>query len=145
MKNILVTIDFNGKEQQVLNKAFDMAVAFKSKLWIMHIAAPDPDFVGYGVGPQEVRDSRAKELKIEHEKLQDYASKMKARHVDAGGLLVEGATIKTIITEAEKLNADMIISGHENHGFFYKAILGSTAKQLIEASTIPVLIVPIKD
>ena len=145
MKNILVTINFDGKEQRILNKAYDFAVAFKSKLWIMHIAAPDPDFVGYGVGPIEVRDSRAKELKEEHEKLYDYASKMKARDVDAEGLLVEGATIETILKEAEKLHADLIISGHQEHGFFYKAIIGSTSEQLIAESKIPLLIVPLGD
>ncbi|MDW5290402.1 universal stress protein [Formosa sp. PL04] len=144
MKNILVTIDFNGKEKLLLEKAHDLAVAFNSKLWIMHIAAPDPDFVGYSVGPQEVRDDRAEDLRTEHRLLQQYSDEMIERGLDAEGLLVEGATIETILNEADKLHADIIISGHENHGFFYRAVIGSTAEQLIEKSKIPVLIVPLK-
>lgn len=62
MKNILVTIDFNENENLLLDKAYQMAKAFGAKLWLMHIAAPDPDFVGYDVGPQYIRDARATEL-----------------------------------------------------------------------------------
>ena len=145
MKNILVTIDFNGKEKAVLEKAYQLAEAFKCKLWIMHIAAPDPDFVGYSVGPEEVRDDRAEELRKEHRLLQDYSKEMNERGVDADGLLVDGATIETILKQADKIQADIIISGHETHGFFYRAIIGSTAEQLIEKSKIPLLIVPLKD
>ncbi|CDF80402.1 universal stress protein, UspA family [Formosa agariphila KMM 3901] len=145
MKNILVTIDFNGKEKVLLEKAYELALAFKSKLWIMHIAAPDPDFVGYGVGPDEVRNDRADELRAEHRKLQEYSKNMTDRGVDADGLLVDGATIETILKSAEKLNAELIITGHEEHGFFYRAIMGSTAEQLLEESKIPLMIVPLKD
>ena len=143
MKNILVTIDFNGKEEILLEQAFQMVFAFKCKLWIMHIAAPDPDFVGYDVGPEEVRDDRAEELRREHRLLQKYSKEMNDRGIDTAGLLVSGATIETILEEAEKLKADLIITGHETHGFFYRAILGSTAEQLLEDSKIPLLIVPL--
>ncbi|WP_434036779.1 universal stress protein [Formosa sp. 4Alg 33] len=143
MKSILVTIDFNEKEAPLLEQAFKMASAFKSKLWIMHIAAPEPDFVGYDVGPEEIRDARAEELRKEHRLLQKYAKDMNDRGIDTDGLLVSGATIETILQQAEKLKADLIITGHERHGFFYRAILGSTAEQLLEDSKIPLLIVPL--
>ena len=51
MKNILVTIDFKRNDQLLIDKAFQLAESFDSKLWLIHIAAPDPDFVGYEVGP----------------------------------------------------------------------------------------------
>ena len=143
MKNILVTIDLTGKEHALLEQAYQMASAFKSKLWIMHIAAPEPDFVGYEVGPEEVREARAEELRKEHRLIQKYSKEMNDRGIDTDGLLVNGATIETILEEAEKLNADLIITGHESHGFFYRAILGSTAEQLLEDSKIPMLIVPL--
>ena len=63
MKNILVTIDFNENEKLLIDKAFQLAEPFDSKIWLIHIAAPDPDFIGYKVGPQYIRDSRASDLK----------------------------------------------------------------------------------
>ncbi len=51
MKNILVTINFDKNEKILLEKSVQFANAFNSKLWLMHIAAPEPDFVGYEIGP----------------------------------------------------------------------------------------------
>ena len=142
MKNILVTIDFNKNEKLLIDKAFQLAESFDSKLWLMHIAAPDPDFVGYEAGPQSVRDSRATELRKEHKLLQEYTTTLKKKGVDSEGLLVQGATIEMIIEKSKKLNVDLIIAGHHEHGFFYNAFVGSVSAKIIKKSKIPVLIVP---
>jgi nucleotide-binding universal stress UspA family protein len=143
MKNILVAIDFNKDEQLLIDQSFNLAKAFNSKVWLMHIAAPDPDFVGYDVGPQYIRDSRAEELRKEHKLIQEYSEGLKAKGVDSEGLLVQGATIEMIIKESQKLNIDLIIAGHLSRGFFYNAFVGSTSSVIIKESKIPVLIVPL--
>lgn len=143
MKNILVTIDFNPSEQLLIDQAFQLAKAFNSKIWLMHIAAPEPDFVGYEVGPQYIRDSRAAELRKELRLLQEYTAQLKEKGVDADGLLIQGATIEMVIEESQKLNADLIIAGHQDHGFLYQAFVGSVSTQILKKSKIPVLIVPL--
>ncbi|MDN3689436.1 universal stress protein [Cyclobacterium jeungdonense] len=144
MKNILVTIDFNKNEKLLIDKAFQLAESFDSKLWLMHIAAPDPDFVGYEVGPQYIRDSRASDLRKEHKQLQEYAATLKKKGVDSEGLLVQGATIDMIIEESKKLNIDLIVAGNHEHGFFYNAFVESISVKVIKKSKIPVLIVPLE-
>jgi len=144
MKNILVTIDFNKNEKLLIDKAFQLAESFDSKLWLMHIAAPNPDFVGYEAGPQYIRDNRGTELRKEHKLLQKYATTLKKKGVDSEGLLIQGATIEMIIEESKKLNVDLIIAGHHEHGFFYNAFVGSVSAKIIKKSKIPVLIVPLE-
>ncbi|MCJ7468189.1 MAG: universal stress protein [Maribacter sp.] len=143
MKNILVALDFNQNEHLLIDKAIQLAAAFRSKLWLMHIAAPDPDFVGYEVGPQYIRDSRATELRKEHRLLQEYAAGLQKKGIDAEGLLVQGATIEMILEESKKLIIDLIIAGHHEHGFLYKAFVGDVSTEIIKKSTIPVLLVPL--
>ena len=143
MKNILVSIDFNGNEQLLFDKAFQLAEQFDSKIWLIHIAAPDPDFVGYEVGPQNVRDSRASVLRKEHKQLQAYTDTLKKKGIKAEGLLVQGATIEMIMEECKKLNIDLIIAGHHEHNFLYRAFVGSVSGKIVKKSKIPVLIVPI--
>ncbi|MBT8303343.1 MAG: universal stress protein [Bacteroidia bacterium] len=143
MKNILVSIDFKGNEKPLLDKALEIARAFDAKIWLVHIAAPDPDFVGYDVGPQSVRDARANKLKKEHKLIEDFTKDLRHKDAIAEGLLIQGATIETVIKESKKLKADLIITGHEEHGFLYRALLGSVSSQLIKKSKIPVLIVPL--
>jgi nucleotide-binding universal stress UspA family protein len=142
MKNILVTIDFNSMEQLLVDKAFQLAEKFDSKIWLLHIAAPDPDFVGYEVGPQYIRDFRASELRKEHKLLQGFTDALKKKGTNAEGLLVQGATIEVIMEEAKKLNADLIITGHQEHSFLYQAFMGSVSRETMKKSKIPVLIVP---
>ncbi|MBT8306333.1 MAG: universal stress protein [Maribacter sp.] len=144
MKNILVTIDFVNNEKQLIDKAFQLAEKFKAKLWLLHIASPDPDFIGYDVGPQYIRDSRAEELRKEHKLLQEYTAVLKEKGVDSEGLLVQGATIEMIIEESKKLNVDLIIAGHHERGFFYNAFVGSVSAKIIKKSKIPVLIIPLE-
>ena len=142
MKNILVAIDFDKNIELLIDKAFELGESFDSKIWLMHIAAPNPDFIGYEIGPQYIRDSRAEELRKEHRLLQRYANELQEKGIDAEGLLMQGATIEMIIIESKKLNIDLIIAGHHEHGFLYNAFVGSVSAQIIKKSKIPVLIIP---
>lgn len=142
MRNILVTIDFDEGIELIINKAYELAKAFNSKVWLMHIAAPNPSFVGYEAGPQCTRDTRAKELRKEHRVLQEYTTKLRNKGIEAEGLLVQGATIETIIHESKKLNIELIIAGHHEQGFLYNVFFGSVSAQIIKKSKIPVLIIP---
>ena len=46
MKNILVGIDFHDYSETLINKALKLSKPFNSKIWLLHVAAPDPDFIG---------------------------------------------------------------------------------------------------
>ena len=145
MKNILVSIDFNNHERSLIDKAIEIAKAFDSKIWLLHVAAPEPEFIGFGVGPQYIRDSRADELRTEHRLLSDYTDLIRLENQECEGLLINGATIEMILEEAQKLAIDLIIIGHHDHNFLYKAFFGSVATGVIKKSNIPVLIVPLED
>ena len=143
MKNILVTIEFEDQSDLLIEKATEIAAKYGAKVWLVHIAAPEPDFIGYGTGPQYVRYTVAQDLREEHRTLQKYADEMKNNGVEAEGLLVQGSTIETIVKESEKLNIDMIVIGHHKHGFLYNLFMTGTDELLIEQSNIPVLTIPL--
>lgn len=143
MKNILVTIDFDKNLDLLVDKAFELAEPFDSKIWLMHIAAPNPYFVGYEVGPKYIRDFRAEELRNEHRILEKHVNELQEKGISAEWIFVQGATIEMIINESKKLDIDLIIAGHNEHGFLYKAFVGSVSSQIIKLSKIPVLIVPL--
>ena len=49
---LLVAVDLSESTEKVVKKAEEIASAISAKVWILHVAAPDPDFVGYEPGPQ---------------------------------------------------------------------------------------------
>ncbi|WKK65651.1 universal stress protein [Lutimonas zeaxanthinifaciens] len=144
MKNILLTIDFDNNEIVLIDKAIEIAAVFDAKIWLLHVVAPEPDFVGLDVGPQYIRDTRAEELKRERRLLADYTDVIKLENVSCEGILIQGATIEMILSEAEKLNTDLIIIGRHEHNIMYKAFFGSVASGVIKKSKIPVMIVPVE-
>ncbi|WP_299365003.1 universal stress protein [Winogradskyella sp.] len=143
MKNILLPIDFKGNEQLLLDKAYEIGEKFDSKVWLIHVAAPNPDFIGYDAGPQSIRDSRAEELREEHKQIQGFARSLNRKGLEADALLIQGTTVDTLIEKTEKLNIDLVIIGRQTHGIFYKAIFGSVADSLVKKTKVPILIVPL--
>ncbi|WP_066632404.1 universal stress protein [Labilibacter marinus] len=142
MKNILVAVDFKEGTDKLMDYAVDQAQSHKANIWIVHVVAPEPDFVGYEVGPQYIRDMRAAELKMEHRKLMDLANEVSYKGLAAEGIMIHGATIEILTAEIEKLNIDLVVIGHHKHGFVHKAFFGRTDVSLIEHVNIPVLVVP---
>ncbi len=143
MKNLLVTVTFEEKETAILlSKAMSIAEKFGSKIWLVHIAAPDPDFIGYEVGPQYIRDHRADELKKEHKLVKKYADELREKKFDAEGLLVQGATVDMILKESTKLNIDLVIIGHHKHNLLYKIFVQDIDESIVHESKVPVLMIP---
>ncbi len=144
MKNILVAIDFETESHILVDKALEIAQKMGSKIWLIHIAANSPDYVGYNVGPQYIRDSRADTLRKEHKLIQEFADKIKAQNVEAEGLLVQGSTAETILKESIKLNIDLVVIGHHKHSTLYKIFVDDVDSEIISNSKVPVLIVPME-
>lgn len=142
MKNILVAVDLKEGTDKILNVAFVHAQEFEAKIWIVHITAPEPDFIGYEVGPQYIRDMRATEIKVEHRKLKDLADGINYKGVAAESLMINGGTVEMLVAEINKLHIDLVVIGHHRHGVLHKAFFGRTDISLIEHTKIPVLVVP---
>ena len=142
MNRILVAIDFSPIAEVAVRYALSLAQSLGIQLTLLHVAAPDPDFVGYEAGPQSVRDARAHELRAEHVELQQTAAELRATGVEVEALLVQGETVEMILHEAEKLNADLIVLGSHGHGRIFEALVGSVSDGVIRNAKCPVVIVP---
>lgn len=141
MKTIIVAIDFSSVSAQLLLAAHQVAKK-DSKVYLIHVAAPEPDFVGYGVGPEYIRDDRANQLLEEHKILNEYKEKLLDQGVDAEALLVGGPTVETLLGEIDKLHADFLIIGRRGHSKLYNLVMGSVCKEILMKLDIPALIIP---
>lgn len=142
MQHLLVALDVSDHARRVLAVAAGLAMRLGADLSILHVAAPDPDFVGFDAGPQSVRDVRAREVRAEHRQLEQWASDCRERGMGSRSLLVQGPTTETILAQAEKLGADMLVVGTHSKGKLARSILGSVSETLVKDSPRPVLIVP---
>jgi len=141
-KNVVAAVDFSQVSVAVLEHAAALATALSAKVWLLHVAAPEPEFVGYAVGPDSVRDQRAAELRSEHRELQHRTEALRERGLEAQALLVQGPTVEKILSEAASLEADLIVMGSHGRGAIGRALLGSVSEGVLHAARCPVTILP---
>lgn len=139
---LLVGVDLAESTEQVVRRAEELALGLSAEMWLLHVAEPEPDFVGLGVGPQHVRDNLSKTFHHEHAQLQSISEALRNKGIDATALLVQGATAETILNEAERLKADMIVLGSHGRGPVQQIILGSVSAAVLHKAVCPALIVP---
>ena len=140
---LLVAVDFSDPTDLILRVATRLAKSLDASVWVVHAAAPDPDFVGYDAGPEVVRGQVAKELRDEHRRLQQYTDDLRDAGVNAKAILVRGPTVDALLAMAEKQGADLIVVGSHGRGLVAEALMGSVSQGLIRAGRWPVTVVPV--
>ena len=139
---LLIGVDLSESTEKVVKKAEEIARALSAKVWLLHVAEPEPDFVGLKVGPQSARDFLSKRFHTEHRRIQEMAEQLRKTGLDATALLVQGATVETIMKEALKLDVDMIVVGSHGRGAMYQLLVGSVSEGVLHESECPVIVVP---
>lgn len=143
LKNILVAVDFNDAVGEILGYAEGLAEKFAAKIWVVHVAEPSPDYVGFDVGPQYIRDTKAEDLREEHRNLQSICKTFLGNTVEKEALLIQGSTVATVLEEAEKLKCDLLIVGTHKHSFLHNLLRESVSLELLKKANIPLLAIPI--
>jgi nucleotide-binding universal stress UspA family protein len=142
MKTILAPVDFSDASAGAVDVAAALAVGLGGKLWLLHVAAPDPDFVGYAAGPTEVREAIADALREEHRELEALAARAVETGAEVEPLMIQGPTVEAIVHKANDLDADVIVLGSHGRRALMRALLGSVSEGVLRSAGRPVLIVP---
>ncbi len=139
---VLIAIDFSQATSILLSEVKKFAEFLSAKFWLIHVAAPDPDFAGYELGPQCMRDEAAREFRKEHVVLQREVQAFRDMGMEATALMVQGRTAETILKEADNLKAELIIIGSHGHGAVYHLLVGSVSEHVLRKAKCPILVVP---
>ena len=147
MKNILVAIDDCQNTtitSPLIERAIELASVFSSRVRILHVV-PKSRQLPFNVDKNILRHEAAYELHEEHEILQQLSKSLRSRNIEASSLLVEGAIIKTILYESDRMDIDLIILGHHRHSELYDALMSGTEEGLLRKCSHPIMFVPTVD
>lgn len=142
MKTLLACVDFSSISESVVGWSTTHARETGARLLLLHVAPPDPAFVGYEVGPQTVRDQVASEYRDTRRTLQDWRERAESEGVESSALLVQGPTVEKILTLAEKEQVDLIVMGSHGHSALRQFLVGSVSEGVLRKTSCPVLIIP---
>ena len=145
MKNILVAIDdieTTTIASPLMEHVLELAGAFSSKVWLVHIVPRSREPGPFNIDNDALRHEAAAELSNEHEFLQSLARCLRDRGVEAKALLIEGATVRTILNESERLAIDLIVLGCHRHRVPYGVLTEFTEEGVLGICSRPIMYVP---
>ena len=141
--NILAAVDFSGFTGPILAAVDRIATELpETRIWLLHVAEPNPSFVGYEAGPAVVRDQVAAEYRRERQQLQACAARLERPGREVTSLVVPGAIAEVILGEATRWGIDLIVMGSHGYGTLAELIVGGVSKVVLRKAGCPVLIIP---
>ena len=141
-KRFLLCVTLNETDDPVATQAIDLAKGMGAALEVLHVVAPEPDFVGYTAFMYPGRDERAEELRKEKSALAALVDHVKESGLEVTGYMKEASTVAGILEFAEKHGHAMIVLGTHTRGIVGTLLMGSVATDVVKKSKIPVVVVP---
>jgi nucleotide-binding universal stress UspA family protein len=144
MERIIVAVDLSDLASTTVESAAVFAAAFKSHIRILHVEVPVPTYIGNEiVQPVLPTDDEEENARIRKD-LASMTEYLQKRGIEADYELVKGPVVESVIEKARSYNAELIVLGAHNHGFLYRAFIGSVCSGVVKHSSCPVLIIPSK-
>lgn len=139
-KRILVPIDGSASSMRGLDEAVRLARTAGAKLRILHVI----DGIAFA-GEHSPFTATAESFRESGRKLiQEVLHRLRKQPVQVGALTVEnlsGRAADSIVKEADKWRADLIVMGTHGRRGFNRLILGSDADLVVRTASVPVLLV----
>lgn len=156
MKRILVAVDFSDATPAVIDLARALAPALGAEIHLVHVkeltAATAPGALEYGLaGVAELAPMSGVPVpgfdSIPESESQKSQLVQWQREIEQAGINVSlheptGAVAEEILSQANVINADLIVMGRYGHGAVYHLLVGSVTKGVLKHAARPVLIVP---
>jgi nucleotide-binding universal stress UspA family protein len=138
LRQILVPTDFSETSDKALDFAIELAQKFEASVVVMHafeipvIGFPDGSIVATADVAARIQEAARKGLEA------TVAARAK-RSVKLTSVLREGPAADEIRSLAEELKVDMIVIGTHGRRGLARALLGSTAENVVRTVHVPIL------
>jgi nucleotide-binding universal stress UspA family protein len=142
---ILVAIDGSRASKKVVDYAIDLAKSMSGRISLLYVV---PEL---GVPDEYQRYARAEGIdtasyydQVGTRLVDDFASDVKGAGVDCDATYSTGPAFQRILEAVKESDADLIVVGLRGlHGLGRVRALGSTARRILENSSVPVVVVPV--
>jgi nucleotide-binding universal stress UspA family protein len=154
MKRILIALDFDSSALKIAEAGYNLARAMQADVILLHVTDEASYYssqkyspiTGFGIFSNEdpvENDVVAEAKNVANNFLKNVGSRFEGVTTE---LAVEnGPFAENILEVASQMNADLIVMGSHGRGGWEKILLGSVAEKVLHQSSIPMLIIPVKN
>jgi nucleotide-binding universal stress UspA family protein len=144
-KKILAPTDFSEPSKGAAKTAFDLAVALKSELIVMHVVSPVPPFPG-NVAPDapgfNIHMYEQDLITHSGKELESFARWLGETGKEVRSVVRQGDPGESIVAFAEQEGVDLIVLATKGRTGFTRFVFGSVAEKVVRHSPCPVLVIP---
>lgn len=142
---VLVAVDFSDSSDNAFKMALAMVQSFSARLVILHVINEPVDLRGFYV-PHISFERLENEIEEGAQKMMEsFCHDHLADFDNYESLIISGLPYEEIITQAEKVAADLIVIGTHGRTGLDHVLFGSTAEKVVRKSKIPVLTVRLEE
>lgn len=142
MKRILVALDFSEVTTKVIEQAKLLTKTFNAELCLVHADYLLPYLGAHQYDQHLAMEAYESQKKRNKDELANLQKQLELEGIKAEIILHEGDVDDSIIQEAQKFEADLIILGTHKHGKLYHLFFGNISENIIQKSNCPVMVIP---
>ena len=137
IQRILLATDFSSHAKRALSLACFFAKRGRAHIDVLHVLDESPDYLKYMSAEVVAFEQQA--LAAAGDRLEAVGAEIKAAEVSVGTHLCKGRAVDMVVSEAERLNSDLIVMGTHGHTGFSHVALGSVAERTLRLAGCSVL------
>jgi nucleotide-binding universal stress UspA family protein len=142
---LLAAVDFSKASGYIIEAVHRVAMATEGEVHLLHVINPLPSIAGPEFHPVMEHQELSERFLEEQKQLDDLVGQLREVDVNVTGSMVQGDPVRTVVREAKRLDAELIVVGSHGHGLFFDALVGSISAGILRKSPVPVLVVPIRE
>ena len=142
---LLAAVVLSKASGYVIEAVHRVALATDAEVCVLHTIIPLPGIAGPEFNPVTEQQELSERYLDERDELNELVTQLVDADVNASALMAQGDPVKTIMREVERLDAELVVIGSHGHGMMFDALMGSISAGILRKSTIPVLVVPIRE
>ena len=142
---IIAAVDRSDYADRVIEFTRRLAEGRQAEVLLIQVAPREPDVFGQQLVRKVITDPVPEELRDRRELLDRCADGLDAAGVGCETLLIRGKPAATIVREAQRWGAEMIVIGSQGRDMLYRKTLGSVSEEVVRSARCPVLVVPLRD
>jgi nucleotide-binding universal stress UspA family protein len=139
---IMAAVDRSNISDTVVDMTVRLSCATNAEILLINVAPREPDAFGRQVVRKVIGDPVPADLRDRRELLDRLAAAVRDAGVDCETLLVRGDPGPTLINEARRAGATLVVMGSHGRGGLFKTLMGSVSETVLADGRIPVLVVP---
>ena len=138
---VLAAVDRSAFGDKVVEMTQRIAGAEGMQVLLINVAPREPDVFGQQLKRKVISDPVPKELLDRNELLDRLAGILRNKGIQCETLLIRGDPAPTILREARRWGADLLVMGSHGRGMLYRKVIGSVSDAVLRDRHYPVLIV----